>query len=66
MEEAHAIVCERSQWACNEKHLIETADLMRVQNLFSRVPVDPESLAGWIDRIARELGVPIDEATAWK
>lgn len=65
MEEAHAIVCERSQWVCNEKHLIETAGLTRVQKLFSEVKVEPASLSAWIDRIAQELGVPIDEATPW-
>src|ERR1051325_5097750 len=27
MEEAHAIMCERGQWVCNEKRLIETAGL---------------------------------------
>ncbi len=38
MEEAHAIVCERGQWVCNEKRLIEAAGLVGLQALFAQVP----------------------------
>src|SRR5439155_4675209 len=40
MEEAHAILCERSQWVCNEKRLIETAGLAGLHALFAQVPVE--------------------------
>src|SRR5580765_1102625 len=57
MEEAHAILCERSQWVCNEKRLIETAGLTRVHALFAQIPNDSASLAQWIDQVAEGLGV---------
>lgn len=66
MEEAHAIVCERGQWACNEKRLIETAGLADVQRLFAQVPVESASIVEWVDRVADRLGVPKGEMTPWK
>jgi hypothetical protein len=66
MEEAHAIVCERSQWVCNEKRLIDTAGLGSLHGLFSQVPVDPASLVRWVDRVADQLGASPDEITPWK
>jgi len=66
MEEAHAIVCERSQWVCNEKRLIDTAGLGSLHGLFSQVPVDPASLVRWVDRVAEQVGASPDEFTPWK
>jgi hypothetical protein len=55
MEEAHAILCERGQWVCNEKRLIESAGLARLQVLFAQVPSESASLAQWVDRVADQL-----------
>jgi hypothetical protein len=44
MEEAHAILCERGQWVCNEKRLIETAGLVGLHALFAQVPIESASL----------------------
>lgn len=66
MEEAHAILCERSQWVCNEKRLIETAGLSRLHALFAQVPNEPASLVQWVDLVANQLGVSKDEVSPWK
>jgi len=65
MEEAHAILCERSQWVCNEKRLIETAGLASVFALFARIPIEQADLLHWIDGIAERLGVSQDERMPW-
>jgi hypothetical protein len=64
-EEAHARLCERARWVCNEKGLAAAAGLAGVQPLFARVPGEPAALVGWIDRVATELGVRGDEAAPW-
>lgn len=56
MEEAHAIVCERSEWVCNEKRLIETAGLSRLNALFAEIPGERERLLQWVDLVADGLG----------
>ena len=66
MEEAHAIVCERGQWVCNEKRLLETAGLVGLHPLFGQVPIESASLVQWVDLLAGQLGVPRDEITPWK
>jgi hypothetical protein len=66
MAEAHAILCERSQWVCNEKRLIETADLAGLNTLFAQVPTDSANLLRWIDLVAAQLGVPERETMPWK
>ena len=66
MEEAHAILCERGQWACNEKRLIECAGLVGLHALFAQVPIESASLVQWVDLVAAQLGVPRDEVTPWK
>jgi len=66
MQEAHAILCERSQWVCNEKRLIETAGVDDVQSMFAQVPRDTASLVDWVDCVADKLGVPKGEAMPWK
>lgn len=54
MEEAHAISCERSQWVCNEKRLLESAGLSSVNALFAEIPTERERLIEWVDLIANE------------
>jgi len=66
MEEAHAILCERGQWVCNEKRLIETAGLAGLHALFAQIPIESASLVEWVDLLAAQLGVPRDEVTPWK
>jgi len=58
MEEAHAVMCERGRWVCNEKQLIEAAGLSAVQASFGHVPVEPANLLRWVDGIAGQLHVP--------
>lgn len=66
MEEAHAILCERGEWVCNEKRLMETAGLAGLRVLFAQVPIDSARLVQWVDRVADRLGVPRGEETPWK
>jgi len=65
MEEAHAVMCERGRWVCNEKHLIESADLDAVQAVFGDVPVERARLLQWVDQVADQLGVREDETAPW-
>jgi hypothetical protein len=66
MEEAHAILCERSQWACNEKRLIETAGLADLFPVLAQVPLESANLVQWVDLVAERLGVSMSEVTPWK
>ena len=61
MEEAHAIVCERGEWVCNEKRLIGVAGLDAVQELFSRVPGEAAHLIEWVNLVAARLGMSLAE-----
>jgi hypothetical protein len=65
MEEAHALLCERGRWVCNEKRLVEAAGLTRVLASFREIPSEPERLVSWVDRVAAALGVPEDEVKPW-
>jgi hypothetical protein len=65
MEEAHAILCERGRWVCNEKRLIQDADLADLGDFHGPVPSAPADLVQWVDRLARRLGVPEDEIALW-
>ena len=56
MEEAHAISCERRQWVCNEKRLIEAAGLSSLNALFAEIPIERERLLQWVDLVAERLG----------
>ena len=56
MEEAHALACERSQWVCNEKRLIETTGLSGVNSLFAELPREPSDLMQWLDLVDKQLG----------
>jgi hypothetical protein len=64
-EEAHAVVCARGQWVCNEKRLIQVAGLSSAQAVFGTVPPDSVSLSRWVDEVARQLHVPPDESKPW-
>lgn len=64
IEEAHAISCERSEWVCNEKRLLETAGLSSLNDLFAEIP--NERLLEWVDLVADQLGVQRNEAMPWK
>lgn len=66
MEEAHAVLCSRSQWACNEKRLVSAAGLDDVHSCFQRIPLDAAELAPWIDRIATELGANLEQPAPWQ
>jgi hypothetical protein len=66
MQEAHAILCKRGQWVCNEKRLIETAGLARLHALFAEIPSESASLVQWVDLVADQLGVSKEEVTPWK
>lgn len=62
LQEAHAVLCERRQWVCNEKRLVEQAGLAHLHALFAQVPLDSGSLISWVDRIAEHLGVTQERA----
>ncbi len=65
IEEAHAVMCERSQWVCNEKRLIDAAALTGTQPLFAHVPFERAGLLEWLDRVADQLGVSNEETLPW-
>lgn len=56
MEESHAILCEQGQWICNEKRLIESAQLTHLNDLFTQIPGDANELLQWVDLVAGALG----------
>jgi hypothetical protein len=58
MEEAHAILCDRGQWVCNEKRLAEIAGLAGVQKLFTQIPSDAQALVRWVDLVEAQMTVP--------
>ena len=66
IEEAHARVCERRTWVCNEKGLLETAGLEGMNALFRSVPSDSTALVSWIDRVADQLGAESGDVPSWK
>jgi hypothetical protein len=66
MEEAHAILCERGLWVCNEKRLIETAGLVGIDALFAEVPIESADLVRWVDLVADQLGASRGETMPWQ
>jgi hypothetical protein len=64
MEEGHARLCERGEWVCNEKRLIESAGLPAVQSIFERTP-DPSGLVQWVELVAHRLGVQSGHESPW-
>jgi hypothetical protein len=65
MEEAHAITCERRQWVCNEKRLVETAGLTKLLEVFREIPSECPGLLRWVDEVANVLGEQAAEARPW-
>lgn len=65
LEEAHARVCERGQWVCNEKRLLETTGLTEVQTFFAKMPAEAMALGSWVSDVAAALGMAPDEAIPW-
>lgn len=65
MEEAHAIMCERGKWICNEKRLLEAAGLGELQSLFGQTPTDGPGLIEWVDAVARQLDVRREDMPPW-
>ena len=65
LEEAHARLCARGEWVCNEKRLLETAGLEEVQALFARTPAEVEALTLWVSDVAAALGMAPGETTPW-
>jgi len=63
LEEAHARLCERRHWVCNEKRLLQSAGLNQLA-LFNEVPRASE-LISWVDSLGDRLGVPKNEITPW-
>jgi hypothetical protein len=66
IEEAHAISCERGEWVCNEKRLIEAAGLSTLNDLFTEIPIERKRLMEWVDLVADRLGVKTSDPTPWK
>jgi hypothetical protein len=65
MEEAHAVMCERGEWVCNEKRLIDAAGLTETQALFEQIPTERERLIEWVNRVGEHLGIPADAPSPW-
>ena len=66
MEEGHAVLCERGQWVCNEKRLMEVAGLGGVHALFGGVAAEPGGLMQWVNRVADALGAMGGEGAPWR
>lgn len=66
LEEAHAILCARREWVCNEKGLLVKAGLAHLQQRFASAPTDPADLLRWVDDVASALGARDDEARPWR
>ena len=64
IEEGHARLCERGEWVCNEKRLIEAAGLTGVHAVLVRTP-DLSSLVQWVDLVAHRLGVSPGDTSPW-
>ena len=54
VEEAHARLCARGEWVCNEKRIFERAGLEQLQAMFAS-DARAEPLAAWVDAVARVL-----------
>lgn len=66
MEESHAILCEQGQWICNEKRLMEAANLTHLNDLFAQIPGETNELLQWIDLIAKALGASSCTNSPWR
>jgi hypothetical protein len=65
-EEAHAILCERSEWVCNEKGMIERAGLAPLQELQRARPNEVARLVDWVDAVADHLGTSVKDGAPWE
>ena len=65
IEEAHAILCERSEWVCNEKRMIDSAGLGALQLQFGDCPADTARLVDWVDALTEQLGGSAWERAPW-
>ena len=66
MQESHAILCERGQWICNEKRLIESANLEHSNDLFAHIPHKANYLLKWIDSLSDALGASDEINSPWQ
>lgn len=66
LEEAHARLCERSEWTCNEKRMLETAGLAHACECFAAAPTEPAQLLRWVDDVGVVLGAADDGAQTWR
>ena len=55
MEEAHARLCERGQWALNEKRLLAAAGLDGLTGAFAPLPTEAAVLLSWVNAVAGAL-----------
>jgi hypothetical protein len=55
VEHAHALLCERSVWALNEKRILERSGLGALHQRFAEVPLEPTALLGWVERVGAAL-----------
>lgn len=58
MQEAHARLCERQQWVCNEKRLVESAGLGELQKQWITAPPDSREPNAWVSLMATALRQP--------
>jgi hypothetical protein len=66
LEEAHAVLCERGEWVCNEKRLIDAAGLADVQSFFAMVPTQSAALTEWVEVVAGRLGIESGRPAPWE
>lgn len=66
MEESHAVLCEQGQWICNEKRIIELANLAHLNSLFAHVPSEADELLRWVDLVAEALGASDGANSPWQ
>ena len=65
VEEAHAVLCERGVWTCNEKRMIDQAELGSVHSLFAECPTQASELVRWIDSVTERLGAAPNDVAPW-
>lgn len=54
-EEAHARLCERSQWVLNEKGMLERAGMSRMQESLHALPHAAADLSNWVAEFGNSL-----------
>lgn len=66
LEEAHAVLCERRAWVCNEKGMLDKAGLAQLRTRFANAPAAAADLACWVEEVAVELGAAREEPQPWR